>query len=537
MIDLSPIVTLLESLVKLSNRQLVLAGGGAVAVGQIRDVSLHLGRRLPAILATIERTLQRMRDRLDAMDRMLQAQIRAAAAMGASGLRALLNQLSDGLSIRLDSETQGLLAVQGRNLGWSLRDIVRALRPIARISVNTSQMVGQLNEALRWLRRLSSQIRALHAMLYRQLNRLADILLDGFRSLRVLLWAGFTHTFAWLRQLSLQLHQVLAGLRFGFGVLDSHMVAGFWFAISWLQAIFRQLRDWGMEGLFRTLAKLSGLAGMPIEQILTAWISTLFGGVTDKIGAMADRVIAAIDGLAEKICACGGGGGGGGEPAEDKKSWWDKAWEAGEGFLKNGLWKGLGWGLKKLTPWGRAIDIGLTILDKLGVKDWLWDKTKQGVGWLWDNTSNVITDAINAVGGGGGVGGGVAQGKKYTPLMSDLYTLMPRSIPEPLGADAYLKATDRITRMQDQPLLQMARAGAVGVARHSGNLDLNQTNQIQTTVNITVPAGTPEAQVDFMSNQMRNVFQDQWDRQLRFAGDQFIDATSPASDHLIWKGE
>ena len=150
MIDLSPILALLDSLVKLSNRQLVLADAGAVAVGQIREVSVNLGRRLPQMLEALERTLHRMHERLDAMERMLQAQIRAAATMSASWMRALQAQLSGGLSIRLDSETQGLLAVQGRNLGWSLRDIVRALRPLARISVNTSQMVGQLREALGW---------------------------------------------------------------------------------------------------------------------------------------------------------------------------------------------------------------------------------------------------------------------------------------------------------------------------------------------------------------------------------------------------
>lgn len=572
MIDLSPLTALLEGLVRLAGRQLDLGREQTRAVGQVRDASLGLAKSVPRMLLSLQRAMERLHEQLVALDRMLTAQIRASAAMNGAWTAALRAQLASGLTIRLDGETKGLLAVQGRNLGWSLRDIARALRPIARISFHTGQLVVYVREVLRWLQRISEQIRALHAMLNRQLNRLADILVEGFRSLRLILWAGFTHTFAWLRLLGSQLAQVLAGLRVGFGVLDGHVVTGFWFAISWLQAIFRQLRDWGMEGLFRTLARLSGLADLPIEQILSAWVTSLFEGVLARIQTMADAVIAAIDKLGEKICGCQGGE----EKKEEKKGWWDTIWEYGENFLKDGLWNGLKWGLKKFTPLGRIVDWGMWGLDKLGVKDWLWDKTKQGANWLWETGKGwgqEILDPMQKVkrlmkergmepdyglspiaqaalpGFGGPVVGPIfdwtnfgkgsevpKKEEKRVPTLSDLYTLMGPSVTEPPGARSYLEAADRITRMQEEPLRQMAIGGVLGGAP-VGQDAREQHNQFHATVNITVPQGTPQDQVDYMSNQMRRVFDDQWNRQLRYASEQFLDATTPPGEHVLWKAE
>lgn len=563
MIDLSPLTTLLESLVRLANHQMDLGLGQSRAVAQARDASVGLARGLPRMLAGLQRAVERLHEQLVQLERMLSAQIRAAGAMAAAWKTALQAQLASGVAIRLDSQTQGLLALQGRNLGWSLRDIVRALRPLSRISFDTGQILVHVKEVLRWLRRISEQLRALHAMLNRQLNRIADILIEGFRSLRLLIWAGFSHTFAWLRLLGSLIAQVLGGLRVGFGVLDGHMVAGFWFVLSWLQAIFRQLRDWGMEGLFRTLAKLSGMADMPIEQILSGWVTALFEGVLTRVQTMADAIIEAINALGEKICGCQGGGG-----EEEEPSWWDTIWEYGEDFIKDGLWKGIGWGLKKLTPWGRAIDIGMNVLDMLGVKDWLWDKGKGVAESVWDPFANV-REQLKQQGGstepdyksgsmvmaglpGFGVPGtgpifdwtNLGRGseipkkeKKYNPTLSDLYNLMPRSIPEPPDQRSYLQAADRITRMQDNPLAQMARGGAMGLAGPQAPDNRQQNNQFHATVNITVPVGTPQEQVDYMSNQMRRVFDDQWNRQLQFASEQFLDATTPEGEHVLWKGQ
>lgn len=573
MIDLSPLSSLLESLVRLANRQLDMGLGQARALGQVRDASVGLAKGLPRMLLGLQRAVERLHEQVVALERMLSAQIRAAGTMAATWSAALRTQLSSGVTIRLDSETQGLLALQGRNLGWSLRDIVRALRPLSRISFDTGQLVIHVREVLRWLRRISEQLRALHAMLHRKLDRIADILIEGFRSLRLILWAGFSHTFAWLRLLGSMLAQVLAGLRVGFGVLDAHTVSGFWFVISWLQAIFRQLRDWGMEGLFRTLARLSGLADMPIEQILSGWVTALFEGVLARVQTMADGIIEAVNALGEKICGCQGG-------EEEEPSWWDQIWEWGEGFLKDGLWKGITWGLKKLTPWGRVVDWTMWGLDQLGVKDWLWDKTKQGASWLWETGKGIGQSVLDpfqkvrelieqkggstepdyqtgplALAGWPGMGGPVVgplfdwknfgrggeipkPEKKYQPTLSDLYNLMPRSIPEPPDQRSYLQAADRITRMQDNPLKQMAMGGVSGGA---GVLmkpeSREQHNQFHATVNITVPVGTPQEQVDYMSNQMRRVFDDQWNRQLQFASEQFLDATTPEGEHVLWKGQ
>ena len=253
------------------------------------------------------------------------------------------------------------------------------------------------------------------------------------------------------------------------------------------------------------------------------------------------------------------------------RHWGSDLWEYGKEkateFFKDGLWKGAGWLLKKFTPWGRVVDIGMTILDKIGVKDWLWDR---GV-----ESFNVITDTLNGgsgtpsvtpeIDGPGGIrhfndGPDPDLPRNLGPiiLQSNLQAGYPGIInwtdfgkgsevpakpdepkgagpflpaarapnwaalnrPTPGGADAWLTEANRINRLTATPESFGSRAPW-----------LNQQNSYNAHVTVHVPPGTPEQQAESIGATARRVFREEFQRQMEMAGDQFIDATSPFLDH------
>lgn len=505
-----------------------------------------LSRALPRMMAAVERAMLRLAESIEALERALQAQIRAAASMASQWAGALRRQLAAGLTVRLSPFNTLMLMILGRNMGWGLRDIARKLRPLTRIQAMFSQLILLVQLILRWLRLLHAAIRSMHRDLKRALDRIAAILIEGFRSLRLMLYLGFLHTLTWLRRLSYQAHASLMAMRSGLERIDQHLVMGLWFVISWLEYLARSIPNWGLEAL-------------------------------NYILMMANGVVAAINALGDRICGCQPKCGGGGEEDDPGGGgWWDwikqkggDLWDWGKDFVKDKAWDWVTWGLKKLTPWGKVVDWTMWGLDKLGVKDWLWEKGEEGVGYIWDwitggsETPSPVTPHVPEIDGPGGlqpindgpnrnlpknlgplrmqIGGMPGQGilpfqwhdfgkgsdvqpKQEGPgpflppaRAPNLSLMMART---PGGGDAWLAEANRINRMNALP-------ESFGSRAHW----LQQQNSYNAHVTVNVPPGTPEQQATSIGETARRIFREEFQRQMELASDQLIDATSPFLDH------
>lgn len=522
----------------------------------------QLASALPRLMARVERAMARMAAAIDALERALQAQIRAVAALTRQWDTSLRKQLAGGVMVRLGPAATALMMIQGRNIGWGLRDIARKLRPLSRIQAMFGQLLILVALILRWLRQLHAAIRAMHRDLKRALDRIADILIEGFRSLRVLIYFGFLHTLSWLRRLSHQAHASLMFMRAGLERIDQHLVMGVWFILGWLEHLARSIPMWGLEAL--------------------NFLLMMANGVVAAITTTGEGIIGAINALGDKLCGCKGGegededpGGGGG--------WWDwikekggQLWDWGKEFIKDKAWDWITWGLKKLTPWGKVVDWTMWGLDKLGVKDWLWQKGEEGVSYLWDWITGGSSEApvpdphTPEIDGPGGLPpldgpkrdlpknlgplrimqGGVPMGGYPMPFKWDDIgkggeipapkgdekpTFLPSARapnlalwtqPLPGGKDAWLNEANRINRMNAVPETFGSRAHW-----------LQQQNAFTANVTVNVPPGTPEQQAESMANLARRVLREEFERQLANAADQFVDATSPFLDHTHEQGQ
>lgn len=496
------------------------------------------------------------------------------------------------------------------------RAVSRELRPLSRIEAHTSRLVYLVDDIYGLLRRLHLRLAAIHQELrggFRALQRgLSDLLF-------ALVLAA--------NDLENRLHSLEATVYLGIEDLRVSMEAGLGLLSAWLAAILNHMRVWGLEGIYRMLSAVSSLTNIPIADLLTMIVTKLFEGVLERVQAMTDQIVAAIEKLGEALKECCKGGGGGEDPPDDDKPWWqkllEKIWEDWDKFwadpmgylwewLKDKIWD---WAKGKLWDWLSGLIVALLppwlkipfmlLKGTLGkVFGWLVDKLWDGLsalgGWIWDGLSSVGEWAWEGIKGiGESIWGGLSSFGSwiwdgissfgawawdgitsfgatvwesisgFADTVWDGVSTFASSVWDGLtsaGEWAWNAITDPFGSVQEQAE-EMAKQRAVldtpsrgayhgiggtartsagwGVAGGGGNgFDplawMNQTsatpgriggiaqvaqdNTFHTQVQFNLPTGTSEEQAREVAERMREMFRNEWTRELRTAGENLQDA-------------
>lgn len=551
MADLDPLLGLLEGLTRLARVQLDLGRVGVAlqraAVAQQKRMDTLLAASLPRMVASAER--------------------------GVVAMLAVQDTLEDGISALLEQQA----AIADNVIEDGLREIERPLRVMPTIDRNLSRLVYIADDILNYLRRLDDRFAAFQAGLFARLCMIQRTLDSVLGMLFVLLDAIFWATTTMFVPVALGFARISAELM---AILNQLRVWGLEGVFKLLQMISALTGLPILDILAMLVTKLFEGVLAQIQKMADAVIEAI-KGVAEQIKALAEAQKECCKGKEDpddpkkddpwwkkilddwdKIIDDPWG-----YLVDWVKDWLWSWFEDGiwglvtniaalflppflrapfkwlmgllgdffpqlKEWLASAFWSILGWVWDGVSALGSWIWSGLSSLG-----GWIWDGISAAGAWVWDGITslgsmlwdglkslgetvwgwlssagewiwNGITDVINP-------GGAIT--RTITEIKDDIKTTEDPTQPvQPnTGLDPKKYDIDYLNDVQ----MRLDRMSTVPTRLGPGLPQQNvQDNTFHTSVNLTMPPGTNQEQIDFMRREAAGIFHKEWEVQMRKMG-------------------